>query len=101
DLIEGLGKPVTRFILSHNHPDHFSGFDVLCRRFPDVPVAALPGVTEYVETLGPEVIAARRAEMGSLVASRAVVPDMALRTGAETIGGVRFVFEGYDDAEAE
>ena len=101
DLIERLGKPVTRFILSHNHPDHFSGFDVLCRRFPGVPVAALPEVAEYVETLGPAVIAARRAEMGSLVASRAVVPDTALRTGAETIAGVRFVFEGYDDAEAE
>ena len=35
-LIERLRKPVTRLILSHNHPDHFSGFDVLCRRFPGV-----------------------------------------------------------------
>jgi glyoxylase-like metal-dependent hydrolase (beta-lactamase superfamily II) len=99
--IERLRKPVARFILSHNHPDHFSGFEVLCARFPGVPVAALPGVTEYVATLGPAVIAARRAEMGSLVASRAVVPDTELRAGPETIGGVRFAFEGYENAEAE
>jgi hypothetical protein len=51
--------------------------------------------------LGADVIAARRAEMGSLVASRAVVPNAELRSGPETIGGVRFVFEGYADAEAE
>ena len=101
DVIEGLRKPVTRFVLSHNHPDHFSGFEVLCRRFPGVPLAALRGVIDYVETLGPEVISARRAEMGSLVASRAVVPDTEQLPGEEVIGGVRFVFEGYDDAEAE
>ena len=101
DLIEGIGKPVRQFILSHNHPDHFSGFEVICSRFPDVPLAALPGVTDYVATLGPEVIAARRAEMGPLVASTAVVPTTELTVGEQTIGGVRFVFEGFDDAEAE
>jgi glyoxylase-like metal-dependent hydrolase (beta-lactamase superfamily II) len=101
DEIERLGKPVTRFILSHNHPDHYLGFEVLCRRFPGVPVAALPRAIGYVAELGPQVVAARKAEMGELVASRAVVPDAELRTGEETIGGVRFAFEGYDDAEAE
>ena len=101
DAIEALDKPVTRFVLSHNHPDHYLGFAVLCDRFPGVPVAALPRAIEYVAQLGPLVVAARKAEMGELVASRAVVPDTELRTGGETIGGVRFVFEGYDDAEAE
>src|SRR4051812_44709577 len=71
DLIDGMGKPVKQFLLSHNHPDHFLGFETLCERFPDVPLAALPGVTEYVRTLGPEVVAQRKAEMGDLVASTA------------------------------
>ena len=101
DFIEGLGKPVSRFILSHNHPDHYLGFEVLCERFPGTPLAALPRATRYVAELGPLVIEQRKAEMGELVASRAVVPDRELRSGPETIGGVRFVFEGYDDAEAE
>src|SRR5579871_5565380 len=101
DAIEALGKPVTRFVLSHNHPDHYLGFEVLCERFPGVPLAALPRATRYVAELGPLVVAARKAEMGELVASRAVVPDTELVEGAETIGGVRFVFNGYDDAEAE
>src|SRR3954471_7857734 len=46
DLIDGIGKPVTQFLLSHNHPDHFLGFETLLERFPGVPLAALPGVTE-------------------------------------------------------
>jgi glyoxylase-like metal-dependent hydrolase (beta-lactamase superfamily II) len=101
DLIESLQKPVTRFVLSHNHPDHYLGFEVLCERFPGVPVAATARAARYVAELGPLVVAARRAEMGELVASRAIVPDTELVPGAETIGGVRFVFETHDDAEAE
>jgi glyoxylase-like metal-dependent hydrolase (beta-lactamase superfamily II) len=101
DVIEGLGKPVRQFLLSHNHPDHFLGFEVLCERFPSVPVAALPGVIDYVRRLGPEIVRNRKAELGDLVASRAIVPDTALAPGEQTIGGVRFRFEGFADAEAE
>jgi glyoxylase-like metal-dependent hydrolase (beta-lactamase superfamily II) len=101
DEIDALGKPVTRFVLSHNHPDHYLGFEVLCERFPGVPLAALPRATRYVAELGPLVVEARKAEMGELVASHAIVPDTELVPGAETIGGVRFVFEAYEDAEAE
>jgi glyoxylase-like metal-dependent hydrolase (beta-lactamase superfamily II) len=101
DLIEGLGKPVRQFLLSHNHPDHFLGFEELCRRFPGVQIAALPGVIDYVERLGSEIVRNRKAELGDLVASRAIVPDTSLAPGEQRIGGVRFRFEGFDDAEAE
>jgi glyoxylase-like metal-dependent hydrolase (beta-lactamase superfamily II) len=101
DLVESLGKPVRQFVLSHNHPDHFLGFELLCERFPGVPLAALPGVIDYVERLGPEIVANRKAELGDLVASRVVVPDTALAEGDQTIGGVRFRFEGFENAEAE
>jgi glyoxylase-like metal-dependent hydrolase (beta-lactamase superfamily II) len=101
DLIDALGKPVRQFLLSHNHPDHYLGFETLCKRFPGVSLAALPRATEYVRELGPEVVRQRKAEMGDLVASRAVVPDAELAPGEQTIGGVRFVFEDFDDAEAE
>jgi glyoxylase-like metal-dependent hydrolase (beta-lactamase superfamily II) len=101
DEIAGFGKPVRQFVLSHNHPDHFLGFEELRRRFPDVPIAALPGVIDYVERLGPEIVRNRKAELGDLVASRAIVPDTALAPGEQTIGGVRFRFESFDNAEAE
>lgn len=44
DLIDGLGKPIDRFILTHNHPDHYSGFQHRTERFPGVQLAALPSV---------------------------------------------------------
>ena len=83
EVIERLGKPVTRFILSHNHPDHFSGFEVLCGRFPGVPLAALPGVTEYVATLGPagDRGAARGDGLAGRVASRRAGHGAADRAG--------------------
>lgn len=62
DMIEGLGKPVTQFFLSHNHPDHFLGFEVLCERFPGVSIAALPGVIAYIDELGEQVVANRKGE---------------------------------------
>jgi len=37
-LTDSLGKPVTRFYISHDHPDHFIGFG---DAFPNVKVYAL------------------------------------------------------------
>ena len=41
DYVDRLGKPVTRFYISHEHPDHYIGFG---DAFPDVADAASPGL---------------------------------------------------------
>lgn len=101
DLIETLGKPVDRFVLTHNHPDHYSGFQHLTGRFPGVQLAALPAVRDYVARMGQQVLDLRRSLFGDEVASRVVVPDAVIVPGELVISGVRFLFREFQDAEAD
>src|SRR4051812_32625135 len=45
---EGLGKPIDRVIVTHAHPDHFSGLEV----FADLPIHAGPGTSYALATFG-------------------------------------------------
>ena len=101
DLIEGAGKPIDRFILTHNHPDHYSGFTYLTQRFPGVQLAALPEVRDYLVSLGEQVLEIRRGLFGNQVAAHVAVPDAVIVPGELVISGVRFLFQRFDEAEAE
>lgn len=101
DVIDGLGKPIDRFVLTHNHPDHYSGFEHLTERFPGVQLAALPEVRDYLARLGEQVLGVRRGIFGAEIATRVVVPDAVIVPGELVISGVRFLFQRFDDAESE
>lgn len=101
DLIDTLRKPVDRFVLTHNHPDHYSGFQHLTARFPGVQLAALPAVRDYVARMGQQVLDLRRSLFGDEIASRVVVPDAVIIPGELVISGVRFLFREFQDAEAD
>jgi glyoxylase-like metal-dependent hydrolase (beta-lactamase superfamily II) len=101
DVVEGLGKRIDRFVLSHTHPDHYSGFQHLTARFPGVQLAALPAVRGHLLAHGDQVLAVRRSLFGDQVASRAVIPDATIVPGELTIAGVRFLFQQYDETEAD
>ena len=101
DVLQGLGKRIDRFVLSHTHPDHYSGFQYLTSRFPGVQLAALPAVREHVLAKGDQVLAVRRSLFGDQIANRAVIPDATIVPGELTIAGVRFLFQQYDETEAE
>jgi glyoxylase-like metal-dependent hydrolase (beta-lactamase superfamily II) len=101
DFIDSLNKPIDRFVLTHNHPDHYSGFQHLTGRFPGVQLASLPAVRDYVARMGQQVLDLRRSLFGDEVASRVVVPDAVIVPGELVISGVRFLFQEFEDAEAD
>ncbi|RYE58413.1 MAG: MBL fold metallo-hydrolase, partial [Hyphomicrobiales bacterium] len=101
DYIAGLGKPVNRIVLSHIHPDHWSGLGVLHERFPAAPIYALPEITAYIRKNGQLILDARNAAFGPVVAKTPTLPDHDLAVGAATIGGVRFEFERLADGESD
>ena len=101
DLIDTLHKPIDRFVLTHNHPDHYSGFQHLSERYPGVQLAALQSVRDYVDRMGQQVLDLRRSLFGDEVASRVVVPDAVIVPGELVISGVRFLFQEFTDAEAD
>lgn len=93
-----LGKPVTRFYISHEHPDHYLGMG---DAFPDVTVYALPGVRRHIEKDGPEQIAKWTAKLGpKMVAQHLVLPTRDAHAGREVVDGVALEFATLQDHEA-
>lgn len=89
-LTDSLKKPVTRFYISHDHPDHYLGFG---DAFPDVPVYALAETAEAIKTNGDQTLKARQEQFGGLIAKTVHMPDHIQVAGTEVIDGVTFVFE--------
>lgn len=90
EFTDALGKPVTRFYLSHDHPDHYIGFG---DAFPNVPVYALTETKAAIEQAGQEVLEQRQAQFGPMIASKLNKPSVVQQPGEETIGNVKFIFE--------
>jgi glyoxylase-like metal-dependent hydrolase (beta-lactamase superfamily II) len=95
-----LGKPVDRIILSHGHPDHWSGLEVLAPRFPQAEVHALPGVTEFLRDFGEFALGKFQENLGDKVATRVTVPSCAISVGTQTFDGAPLEFREYLDAES-
>lgn len=94
-----LGKPVTRFYISHEHPDHYLGIG---DAFPDVTVYALPGVRRHIELDGPAQIAKWTAKLGPrMVAQRLTLPARDAAAGQEVVEGVTLEFVRLQDHEAD
>lgn len=87
---DSLGKPVTRFYISHDHPDHYIGFG---DAFPDVKVYALAETKTSIEMTGQEVLEQRQEQFGPMIATRLNKPSVIQQPGEESIGNVKFIFE--------
>ena len=95
---DGLGKPVTRFYISHDHPDHFIGFG---DAFPDVKVYALKETKESIEKSEQNTLKERQVKMGPMIASKLNLPKFEVKPGKEVIDGITFIFEQSSHNEAE
>jgi glyoxylase-like metal-dependent hydrolase (beta-lactamase superfamily II) len=101
DYAASLGKPVNRIIISHGHPDHWSGLQILTQRFPSARVYALPGIAEALTARGDAVLTGMRRMFGDRVASKVTIPTDTVTDGEQTIDGVKYDFRSYTDAESE
>ena len=95
--VDSLGKPVTRFYISHDHPDHFIGFG---DAFPDVKVYALKETKDFIVQNGQSILTERQKQLGQIIASKLNVPKFEVNPGTEIIDGVPFIFEQSNDNEA-
>lgn len=94
---DDLKKPITRFYISHDHPDHYLGMG---DAFSDVPVYALEAIKASLEKNAGREIEEKQNAMGPLIAKRLVLPTHIADTKQEVIDGVRFVFERVDNTES-
>ena len=89
-LTDSLHKPVTRFYISHDHPDHYLGFG---DAFPNVAVYALEETKQGIQKSGQQVLEQRQKQFGPIIAKSLNMPSHVQKTGKEIIDGVSFIFE--------
>src|SRR5260221_10569787 len=99
--VQTLGKPVDRIILSHAHPDHWSGLQVLTERFPDARVFALDGIADQLRARGQARLDSFRPIYGDRIATKVTVPTEPITEGLQRIDGITYDFKRFVDAESD
>lgn len=97
--VESLGKPLRRIMLSHPHPDHFSGY---ARNFGGVDFLTTAKVAEVMDTrwIQSGRIKDLQGPFGSEAPEQFVKPEAGLTTGVQELDGVPMVVTSYEDAES-
>lgn len=97
-FVDSIGKPISRFYISHGHPDHYIGFG---DAFPNVKVYALAETKALIEAEGQSTLEQRQEQFGPLIAKNLNYPAFIQEPGLEQIGNVDFIFEKSENNEFE
>jgi glyoxylase-like metal-dependent hydrolase (beta-lactamase superfamily II) len=74
--IAQAGKSLKAVVISHAHPDHFLGLDVIEDRFPETPIVATANVVADIKADGPWMFSKLREQLGPEAPTRLVVPHV-------------------------
>lgn len=100
DGIARSGKNLKTVMISHAHPDHFLGLDVLTERFPGVRVVSTLNVIGDIKTDGPGMFSMLRDKLGREGPTRLVIPDP-LTEQDLTIEGVKLEVVEFGEGESK
>ena len=76
EQIARSGKSVRTAFVSHAHPDHFMGLDVVTDRFPQARVLATRNVVEDIRKDGPWMFSLLKEKLGPEGPGRLVIPEV-------------------------
>jgi glyoxylase-like metal-dependent hydrolase (beta-lactamase superfamily II) len=100
DGIAQSGKTLKTVMISHAHPDHFLGLDVITERFPNVQVVSTQNVVTDIKTDGPWMFSMLRDKLGSEAPTRLVIPDPCTEQDL-TIEGVKLEVVEFGEGESK
>jgi glyoxylase-like metal-dependent hydrolase (beta-lactamase superfamily II) len=88
------GKTLKTVMISHAHPDHFMGLDVITERFPEAQVVSTGNVVADIQSDGPWMASFLQGKLGPEAPTRLVVPavlaEPVLRIEGTTLQVVEF-----------
>lgn len=96
-LADSFKKPITRFYITHDHPDHYLGMG---DAFADVTIYALPEISDGIHQRGQHELEEKQQLFGNVIASKLAYPTETVQPGTEIIDGVEFIFERITNTES-
>jgi len=100
DSIAKSGKTLKAVMVSHAHPDHFMGLDVITERFPKAIVVSTQNVVADIRTDGTWMFSMLQSKLGPEAPKRLVIPE-ALSEPALTIEGTKLEVFEFGECESK
>lgn len=75
DRIKQSGKVLKQVFITHPHPDHYAGLEVIAEQFPNASIIATPSVVSDITATGPFALKAVQDKYGDKAASKLVIPS--------------------------
>lgn len=95
---EALGKPIEAVLLTHGHPDHYTGLAT----FQDLPRLASQGAVDFAHREDVAKAAVATMLFGDDYPKERVFPDQIIQDGQRfTFGGTTFTFHNLGPAESD
>ena len=100
DGIAKSGKTLKTVMISHAHPDHFMGSDVITEHFPTARVVSTQNVVTDIKTDGPWMFSMLHEKLGPEGPTRLVIPEPLAGTDL-TIEGVKLDVVEFGEGESK
>ena len=102
-IAEGIAKSkktLTTVMISHAHPDHFMGLDVITEAFPHARIVTTRNVVADIKSDGPWMFSMLQDKLGPQGPNRLVIPE-ALAEPALNIEGVQMELVEFGEGESK
>ena len=87
-------------MISHAHPDHFMGLEVITDRFPQARVVSTANVVADIKADGPWMFSMLQDKLGALGPKKLVIPDV-LAEPVLSVDGIQFEVAEFGEGEAK
>jgi glyoxylase-like metal-dependent hydrolase (beta-lactamase superfamily II) len=99
-MILESGKRLTQVFVTHAHPDHYFGAEVILKQFPGAKLVARPEVVAEIKALGPKKLKEWKPLYGTNLTNQFRVPE-AIQSDALVLEGKRLPLVTLDAGESE
>ncbi|WP_158619918.1 MBL fold metallo-hydrolase [Corallococcus sicarius] len=93
-------KTLKTILITHGHPDHYFGLEVVRAAFPQARIVAAPAVIAEIKALAPKQLAQWKPLFGANLTSEPVIPSL-LTADHLTLEGQRLELIGLNPGESE
>jgi glyoxylase-like metal-dependent hydrolase (beta-lactamase superfamily II) len=100
DAVTKSGKTLKTVMISHAHPDHFMGLDVIAEGFPHARIVSTRNVVADIQSDGPWMFSMLQDKLGPEGPKRLMIPE-ALREPALTVEGAKLDVVEFGEGESK